>query len=286
MKRNFSIGKGCFSPIKKAIFFPKLSPIQKAFGQPKRDNYRDKFRKAKIADTGSDPQGCFIKFNEREIIKSPSRVSYLKNVDYSDIINMNKTNRDNRKHLNLLSLNNTTASLEAIDAKLNFGKSNVMSSPLLANEKTPLSLNEGNNRLSLVEIKKRHGSNIESKEYWSPDKNNKTEGRNNRNSVEYNIITHENRTLTGPKSLLIHMKHNYNLRKGVCEINDLDKPFFLKHNQEFSREYYNNDTPKQFYGVKGIFTHMYDYCIKNGLTPFKRMNSTSSLIPDHSKLKN
>lgn len=296
---------GCFSQIKRAFVFPKLSPMQKTFGKPKGGSNRNNYPKRKIANTGDDPEGCVIDFIKREIVKSPNRVSclnYIYNRDSdSDSFNTNETMRMKkrgnvkRKWVNLLSDQNSNSKsigkgIADSSEGANEATMRTFNSPASKPNK-PLIIQGNPSRLSFIDIKSHHGSNIESKHCWSPQcndnsnsnlTNNYFDGRNNRNSVQYNIISHVNNALTGPKPLLIHLNQSNNIRKGICEFKDLTNPFYLKHNQEFVKESsFHNETPKQFYNLKGIFTHMYDFGLKNGVLPFKRINSTKTLLSNY-----
>ena len=103
---------------------------------------------------------------------------------------------------------------------------------------------------------------------------------NNKSSVSYNIINHEENKYHVMESAV--MKDLYNKKIGLAKYADLNSPFAVKPNKVYNKAY--NENPEIFKSYKGIFTKMYDDAARNGniYKPFdtskRRTPSAKSVI--------
>ena len=107
-----------------------------------------------------------------------------------------------------------------------------------------------------------------SKNPWLPF--HPTEGKsiNNRSSVAHNIISHEHNPHSPGLVLGLLDKRVTNLKKGMGEFGDLQRPTAINPNHEFLGAI--NDNPNLFKRKDGIFSHLYDAAHRFGEDkPFK-----------------
>jgi hypothetical protein len=126
---------------------------------------------------------------------------------------------------------------------------------------------------SYLNLKTKFGPHSETvKEGWVPQGNFKT--MNNRSSVNYNILSNDDKTNSGAVVLKILDKKITNKKKGVAEIVDLGRPF----HSNFNKKYHElvNDNKNIFHVYNGIFSHMYDAAHRNGniVVPFRNNTQT------------
>ena len=126
--------------------------------------------------------------------------------------------------------------------------------------------------ISYLESKSLYNANTESEKTWEPKFKEVT--LNNKSSVKYNIINHEDNNFDLRRTVM--KKGINNLAKGIGEFNDMNKIY----GRNFSNEY-NNAIKKNefvFRTCNGIFSHLYDSAYRNGnlIVPFKNEKVVSA----------
>ncbi len=127
-----------------------------------------------------------------------------------------------------------------------------------------------------MNLKNKFSSHTETfQDGWVPQGNFKTV--NNRSSVTYNILSHDQNAISGAMVLKILDKKITSKKKGVAEIADLTRSFNPNINHKFRQ--FASEYPNIFHRYNGIFSHMYDAAHRNGniVVPFRNnVNSETS----------
>jgi hypothetical protein len=245
--------------------------VQKNYGKPKPVREYKRFIKDKQADTGFDPQGCFIEFMKKDIIKPLDRpkdpLPILVAIDRWAINTEKKCPIEEKvpKVQQFKEYNFISRSQDNIEKyKSSFLKTDIVSI------RVPKIIKKEEND-SFLNLKSKHGALTESfGNSWVPQGNLKT--MNNKSSVRYNIISHNDNTLSG-KTVVGALDTLVSRRKkGVGEFADLTRPFYPNINKE--HEISLKEHPHMFKIHNGIFSHMYDVSHKNGniIKPFSNDN--------------
>ena len=104
--------------------------------------------------------------------------------------------------------------------------------------------------------KPKYNINVPSNNPWVPLSVNPTHTINNRNSVGYNILNHQdNKTSPALVVGLLDAKLN-NKKKGIGEFSDLQKPSAININLDHKGAYQTD--PNVFKHKDGMFAHLYD----------------------------
>lgn len=268
------------SKFKKRYNSPVRSLLQKVYGHPKPVREYKRFRKEKVADTGSDPNGAILEFIKNDIVRPlerlkppPERISLdtekwavgtekqcssieklPKVQQYKDYYFPNKSQEDAEKYKSFFHKTDNIAI------------------------RVP-KINKKEESQSYLNLKKKFGPHTETfKEGWVPQGNFKT--MNNRSSVPYNILSNDNNPTSGAIVLKILDKKLTNKKKGVAEFSDLTQPYNSNINKKFCDYYDQNHNI--FHNYNGIFSHMYDAAHRNGniVVPF-RNNSNVDGVTSH-----
>lgn len=114
----------------------------------------------------------------------------------------------------------------------------------------------------------KYEKNVRSTNLWAP-RHIKAVSMNNRNSVAYNILSHQENTRTGfyqqPERLSVTM---HGRKKGISEFNDLGRGTALNPNVDHVRAL--SIDRGMFKKKDGIFTHLYNSAARFGENkPFK-----------------
>ena len=253
---------------------PKLSPIQKTFGQyrPVKGFYR--FGKGIIADSGEDPSKAFSQFMQKDIIKPLYRPTITEAKYKPDPIlkwSIGCTKKCNHPELlpkkdPYMNYYYASSSQEEIEKY----KSNFLASDHIGIRVPEINKTYDNDN-SFLYRKNQYGQHSESKCSWVPKVyENGTVG--NRNSVAYNIINNSDFCISGAKSVGMLDKTLNNKKKGIAEFDDFTRPGNPNFNPDFGKMYEKD--PTVFMRYKGIFSELYDSAWKNGniYLPFRKEN--------------
>jgi hypothetical protein len=245
----------------------KPTLVQKNYGKPKPVREHKRFIKDKKADTGFDPKGSFIEFMNHDLIKPLERpknpipeieptirwaIHTEKKSPNAEIIPKIQQFKD---------YNFISRSQDDIDKyKSSFLKTDIVAI------RVPKIIKK-DEKDSYLNLKSKHGCYTESfGNSWVPQSNLKT--MNNRSSVRYNIISHNDNGLSGKIVIGALDTCVSRRKKGVGEFADLTRPFYPNINKQ--HEVLLDQHPNVFKIHNGIFSHMYDVSHKNGniIKPF------------------
>jgi hypothetical protein len=252
--------------LSKSIALPQTL-VQKNYGKPKPVREHKRFIKDKKADTGFDPKGSFIEFMKHDIIKPLDRPKNpIPELEPTDRWSMNTEKKCPKpellpKYQQLKEYNFISRSQEDIDKY----RSSFIKTDIVAIRVPKIIKKEEKD--SFLNLKSKYGGHTESfGNSWVPQGNLKT--MNNKSSVRYNIINHDDNLISGKNvigALDAYVSHR---KKGVGEFADLTRPFYPNINK--NHEVLLNEHPNVFKIHNGIFSHMYDVSHKNGniIKPF------------------
>jgi hypothetical protein len=252
--------------LSKSTNFPHTL-VQKNYGKPKPVREHKRFIEDKIADTGFDPKGSFIEFMKLDIIKPLDRPKQP--VPIPEKKNNWALYTDKKcpqqivvpKIQQFKDYNFISRSQDDIEKY----RSTFIKTDIVAIRVPEIVKKEVKN--SFINLKSKHGAHTESfGNSWVPQGNLKT--MNNRSSVRYDIISHNDNNTSGKivvgalDSLVTRRK------KGVGEFADLIRPFYPNFNKQHTQLL--NEHSDVFKIRNGIFSHMYDASHRNGdiIKPF------------------
>mgnify|MGYP000417421979 CR=1 FL=1 len=241
--------------------------VQKNYGKPKPVREHKRFIKDKQADTGFDPKGSFIEFMKHDIIKPLDRPKNpIPELEPTDRWSMNTEKKCSKpelvpKYQQFKEYNFISRSQEDVEKyRSSFLKTDIVAI------RVPKIIKK-DEKDSYLNLKSKHGCHTESfGNSWVPQGNLKT--MNNRSSVRYNIISHDDNALSGKTVIGALDTFVSRRKKGVGEFADLTRPFYPNINKQ--HEVLLNEHPNIFKIHNGIFSHMYDVSHKNGniIKPF------------------
>ena len=239
-----------------------------------------RFPQERVSCSGIDANQSFAEFSSRDIFKTP-----LVHKELYPQENFNLTNRTNWA-LRTIKRAPSYSALPKVQqfTTYNFHKPSKddvekYSTSYLNSDhisiKVPKRINEKTKEgMGYLESKSLYNVNSESEKTWEPKFQDVT--LNNKSSVKYNIINHEDNNFDFKRMSM--KKGINNLTKGFGEFNDMTKIY----GRNFSNEY-NNAVKKNefvFRTCNGIFTHLYNSAYNNGnlIVPFKneKVNSVAN----------
>eukprot|EP00350_Pseudokeronopsis_sp_OXSARD2_P010908 CAMPEP_0170548268 /NCGR_PEP_ID=MMETSP0211-20121228/6606_1 /TAXON_ID=311385 /ORGANISM="Pseudokeronopsis sp., Strain OXSARD2" /LENGTH=118 /DNA_ID=CAMNT_0010853735 /DNA_START=345 /DNA_END=698 /DNA_ORIENTATION=+ len=113
----------------------------------------------------------------------------------------------------------------------------------------------------------KYNINATSKKSWEPYQSD-SKSINNRSSVKHNIISHEENNYTPSLVIGLMDKRLTNIKKGIAEFGDIQRPTALNQNMEHLNSL--KDNPDIFKRKNGAFTYLYDSAHRFGESkPFK-----------------
>ena len=230
-----------------------------------------RFPQERVSCSGIDANQSFAEFSSRDIFKPPSVHKELYPQE-----NFNQTSRTNWA-LQTIKRAPSYSALPKVQQFTTYyfhkpSKEQVekYSNSYLNSDHISIKVPKRNNfqnkeGMSYLESKSLYNANSESEKTWEPKFKDVT--LNNKSSVKYNIINHEDNNFELKRMAM--KKGINNLAKGIGEFNDMTKVY----GRNFSNEY-NNAVKKNkfvFRMCNGVFTHLYNSAFKNGIlnVPFK-----------------
>lgn len=248
-----------------------LNHAQRVFGvyHPVKEFHR--FSPVKKADSGIDPNGGFIGFMKKDLIRPINRPSI--------VINMNKEEPmfNNNWAIGTTKRCNKSEWLPKLDTYKDYKFSSPPKEEVVKYQKSFLPSDCISVKVpqtdkiygpdSFLNRKARYGSHSESKEGWCP-RHYESSSTTNRSNVDYNIINFKvNPNFSN--SDILDKTYNH-IKKGVAEFDDYRNPYFPNYNKYFGNLV---ETDKNiFKSYKGIFSNYYDSALKNGsiYMPFRK----------------
>lgn len=256
---------------------------QKTFGMSRPVRDYQKLIPPQVANTGLNPSGKYLEFMNKDLVHplvkdrttiytttapnfasrkekwaleytvNCSNENYLPKVQQFKSYNfVNRSNSESEKYRNtFLKTDNIAIRVPKMCSSTNKSQGNT--------EK----------KFSFLELKNRYNITSESGSSWAPMKYDKSISNNS--SVNYNILTFQQRGKTKDLSNILNKKIA-NKKKSMAEYNDLTGTFAVNYSKKFEDAFKENN--KRFCHFNGIFTHLYDAAARNGnlIMPFRKNN--------------
>ena len=276
-----------FSPVKKYIFVNKersvsLKPKYKVNKlAPRQINFNNfqpvkpfkRFGKAKIYNTGLNPENFFLDFIKKDADKpykrniSPiitSDITYTPKKPLKWVVGCTKSchryalvpKHDPYKNYYFLD--------KSFDDEKNLAKTYLptdhisIREPKITRTIDPIDTNK---YFPYLKIKGQFNSSSDSNTFWAP-RNDNNYSKSNKSSVNYNIINNKDNEILGKEQDTMLNKTLFNKKKGIEEFMVSQRPFAPDFNQTFLRLMKENGD--RFRKYKGIFSELYDSAHKNG----------------------
>lgn len=212
----------------------------------------ERFKNSKIYGTGHDPNGSFIEFLKKDIIK---------NIDvFRDTF---------RRKENLILYKDKNA----VSPKKKIIKHSETPAVPYTIETDHISFSQPNLK-SVTPVYPKFSRNSSTNQGWEAPRAPYT--MNNCQSISYNIINfQENPHAVVRKATSVKAART----KGITEFSDLIRPYNPNYNKDYSEAIKEN--PRMFYKKTGIFSHMYDAAGKVGFMtmPFEKSIDKSGKPP-------
>jgi hypothetical protein len=253
-----------------------ITLLQQSHGKYKPVKPFNKYAKSKVANTGFDPQTAFIEFINKDISKpleKPKPLAPILEIPQEKwAVGTVKKSASIEKVPKLQQYKNYYFPDKDNTKIDSYYKSYFLPTDHINIRVPKIEMKE--DKQSYLHMKSQFGQHTETKNPWEPQGNHKT--INNRSGVDYNIINHNDNSISGALIVTVSDKKVMNRKKGVSEIAELTKPFHTNFNKEYTEIY--NDNNRVFHNYKGIFSHMYDAAKRNGniIMPFANDKVTKS----------
>ena len=249
----------------------KLSPLQKAMGNPRHLKYCSsfilirpfqRFKPATVLNSGVNPHGGFLEFVKKDPVTNidvhrdsrppPPDISHLSN----------KWAIGTKKH---------TFGIITADGLLD--RSSIENKAFPRNPTDNISYDPPANDRPFQRVfdemmtKPKYNINDKSANPWTPYQG-ELKTINNRGSVSHNIISNEPNKFSPGLAIGLLDKKVTNMKKGIGEYGDLQRLTALNPNPAYLQSF--NENPDQFKRKSGVFTYLYDSAHRFGEDkPFK-----------------